>query len=161
MSERKRRTRTQRVALMVLPLVLFGGAATFLLLGTDASDAFVYSKLVPEVVGNPDEFAGRELRVEGDLKQGSVQFREEPCEWRFTIGKDGSEMNVRYPECVVPDTFRDDMGITVTVQGNVQPDGTFVANEVVPRCPSKYEMKQRQARGEVMPHAAPAPTAVQ
>ena len=34
-----------------------------------------------------------------------------------TIEKDGKEMPVQFPQCVVPDTFRDGMGISVTVQG--------------------------------------------
>jgi len=131
--------------------VLLGGVA-WLLLGSQASDAFVYSKLVHEVVGTPDAFAGREIRVEGDLQQGSVRFREDPCEWRFVIEKQGEALPVSFPQCVVPDTFRDDMGISVTVQGAIQPDGSFLANQVVPRCPSKYEMNQRAQQGEAMPH---------
>jgi cytochrome c-type biogenesis protein CcmE len=43
----------------------------------------------------------------------------------------------------------------VTVQGEVQSDGSFLANEVVPRCPSKYEMQERLEAGEEMPHERP------
>jgi cytochrome c-type biogenesis protein CcmE len=41
----------------------------------------------------------------------------------------------------VPDTFREGSG--VTVRGRLQGDGTFVANEVVAKCPSKYEEAAR------------------
>jgi cytochrome c-type biogenesis protein CcmE len=132
-------------------LVLSAGVG-WLLMGSGADDAFVYSKLVHEVVVDPAAFTGRELRVEGDLRQGSVRFREEPCEWRFVLVKDDHEMPVRFPQCVVPDTFRDDFGISVTVQGQLGGDGTFVANQVVPRCPSKYEMQERLEAGEEAPH---------
>ncbi len=138
--------------------ILAAGVA-FLLFGSDTSDVFVYSKLLDEVMENPDEHRGRQLRIEGELRQGSIQFREEPCEWRFVLEKGEQEMAVAYPQCVVPDTFRDGMGISVTVRGELQDDNTFLANEVVPRCPSKYEMEQRQENGEAMPHAAEAPTA--
>lgn len=138
-----------------LILGLLVGGVVALLLTSDAGDAFVYSKPVHEVMRSPDAFAGRELRVEGDLRQGSVRFREDPCEWRFVLEKEGEEMTVSFPQCVVPDTFRDDFGITVTVQGQLQGDGTFLANQVIPRCPSKYEMKERLEAGESMPHAAP------
>ena len=138
-----------------IPVLICGAVIAFLFLGTGASDAFVYSKLVDEVVANPAAFQDRELRVEGELQQGSILFREEPCEWRFVLTKNGTDMPVRFPECVVPDTFRDGMGISVTVQGRIQQDGTFLANQVVPRCPSKYEMQQRKKNGEVMPHAQP------
>lgn len=133
--------------------LLLSGAVGLLLLTSDASEAFVYSKLVHEVMENPKAFSERELRVEGLLKPGSIQFREEPCEWRFVIEKNGKEMPVRFPQCVVPDTFRDGMGISVTVQGKLENERAFLANQVVPRCPSKYEMQQRKANGEQMPHA--------
>jgi len=139
--------------------VVLGAALSLLLFGSEASDALVYSKLVNEVLVKPEDFKNRELRVEGDLKQGSIQFREEPCEYRFVIGKEGKEMPVRFPQCVVPDTFRDGMGITVTVQGRIEPDGSFHANQVVPRCPSKYEMQQKQRNGERAPHPPNAPPA--
>jgi len=138
-------------------IALLGGAVAFLLFGSSASDAFVYSKLVNEVMASPAEFAGRELRVEGDLKPGSIQFREEPCEHRFVIQKSGKELPVRFPQCVVPDTFRDGMGISVVVQGKLEQGGeTFLANQVIPRCPSKYEMQQKKQNGEAMPHGPAA-----
>jgi cytochrome c-type biogenesis protein CcmE len=139
-------------------IVLLGGAVAALLFGTTATDAFVYSKLVHEVMNKPADFAGRELRVEGELKPGSIKFREQPCEWQFVLQKEGKEMPVQYSQCVVPDTFRDGMGISVTVQGKLAASGSsFVANQVVAKCPSKYEMKERAKKGEVMPHAATAP----
>jgi len=138
--------------------VLLASGVAFLLFGSDTSEVFVYSKLLDEVMQSPDEHRGRQLRIEGELRQGSIQFREEPCEWRFVLEKGGEEMSVAYPQCVVPDTFRDGMGISVTVRGELQTDNSFLANEVVPRCPSKYEMQQREENGETMPHAEGMPT---
>ena len=140
-----------KIAAVVSLLV---GAVGYLIFGSSASDAFVYSKLVNEVMAKPADFKGRELRVEGDLKSGSIKFREDPCEWRFVVQKAGLEMPVEFPQCVVPDTFRDGMGISVVVQGKLNPTGDgFLANQVIPRCPSKYEMQEKAARGEKMPHA--------
>lgn len=142
----------------VIGSILVGGAVA-ILLGSDAGNAFTYSKPLTDVVSDPESFEGRELRVEGLLRQGSIQFREDPCEWRFVLEKDEREMAVQFPQCVVPDTFRDGFGITVTVEGTVQSDGTFHASQVVPRCPSKYEMEQRIQSGETMPHDQSAPGA--
>lgn len=135
--------------------MLLGAGVAFLLWGTDASDVFVYSKLVDEVMAEPDRYRERELRVEGELRQGSVEFQADPCEHRFVLTRSGHEMPVRFPRCVVPDTFRDDMAMDVVVQGQLQSNGVFLANEVIPRCPSKYEMRQRQQDGESMPHSMP------
>ena len=60
--------------------VVLVGAAAWLLSGSN--NPFVYSKLVHEVMSEPDSCEGRRLRVEGELRQGSIQFRESPCEWR-------------------------------------------------------------------------------
>lgn len=130
---------------------MLGGAIALLLFGSQASDALVYSKLVDEVMSKQDEFKNRELRVEGDLKQGSIQFAEEPCEYRFVLGKPGNEMPVRFPQCIVPDTFKDGVGLKVTVQGKLTNDGYFLANQVIAKCPSKYEMNERAKKGEAMP----------
>lgn len=152
----------------VLIVAALGATVAALLLGSGAQEAFVYSKLVDEVVTHPAAWRDRELRVEGLLTQGSIRFRESPCEWRFTLEKNGHEMPVRYPQCIVPDTFRDGVNLTVVVQGKLQRDGSFLASQVVPRCPSKYEMQKAgragvarpygmEGRGPMAPGAAAAP----
>jgi cytochrome c-type biogenesis protein CcmE len=136
-----------------LVFFVLAGGGVFLLLNSEAGDAMSYSKLVPDVVANPAAHRGRQLRVEGDLRPGSIAFRESPCEWRFVIERDGHSLPVAFPECVVPDTFRDGFDIKVTVRGYLQDDGSFLANEVIPRCPSKYEMNEKLEAGEEVPHA--------
>ncbi|MEZ4250510.1 MAG: cytochrome c maturation protein CcmE, partial [Polyangiales bacterium] len=110
-----------------LVLGILGGGIVFLLLNSDAGDAFVYSKTLTQVMTDPDAHRDRMFRVEGNLRQGSIQFREEPCEWRFVLESDDQTMPVTFPQCVVPDTFRDGFGITVTVRGRLQADDTFLA----------------------------------
>ena len=121
---------------------------------TFMKDNTIYVKPADELVKNQAKFVGRSVRVEGNLVHGTLQRRESPCEYRFTITKNGVDVPVRYAGCVVPDTFRDvpGMDVGVTVQGELQKDGSFEATEVLAKCPSKYEMKQKQAQGEQMPH---------
>lgn len=122
---------------------------------TFMKDNTIYVKPADELVKNQAKFVGRSVRVEGNLVHGTLQRRESPCEYRFTITKNGVDVPVRYAGCVVPDTFRDvpGMDVGVTVQGELQKDGSFEATEVLAKCPSKYEMKQKQAAGEQMPHS--------
>ena len=143
-------------ALVIIPLVLAAIVGVLLM----NEQPFVYSQTVDEVMASPAAFDGRTLRVEGLLTSGSIQFREDPCEWRFTLEREGHSMPVQFPECVVPDTFRDGMGITVVVEGELHSDGVFHATEVIPRCPSRYEMDERQRQGETMPHAPTQTSAV-
>ena len=41
------------------------------------------------------------------------------------------------------------------MEGKLQKQGHFEADKLIPRCPSKYEMKERLEAGEMMPHAEP------
>jgi cytochrome c-type biogenesis protein CcmE len=143
-----------RVALVMGLAAIAATIAGLVLAGMDGGA--VYSKPVDELLANKSRFAGRDVRAEGNLVHGTLQKRDQPCEYRFTIAKNGVEMPVRYAACVVPDTFRDlpytDVG--VTVEGQLQADNTFEAKSVLAKCPSKYEMKDRQKNGEQMPGAS-------
>ena len=96
-------------------------------------------------MADPAAHHGRPLRVEGQLVSGSVERESEPCEHRFVIERGDHRMPVRFPRCVVPDTFQDNgMVLDVVVEGELQEDNVFLADQIIPRCPSKYEMRQRQ-----------------
>ncbi len=140
---------------IIATFALLGGVVIFLLTNSGASEAFVYSKKVDEVMSTPGRFSQRRLRVEGVLKQGTVSFREKPCEWRFVIKGQNHALRVHFPQCVVPDTFRDDMNVSVTVQGQLKTNKVFLADQVIAKCPSKYEMKERFDQGEAIPHKMP------
>jgi cytochrome c-type biogenesis protein CcmE len=132
--------------------------ATFVLTGMQ--DKAIYSKPVDELLAQKDKFAGRPVRAEGNLVHGTLEKRDQPCEYRFTIAKNGVELPVRFPQCVVPDTFRDvpGMDVGVTVEGELQADQSFLASSVLAKCPSKYEMQERKKNGEQMPHSPLAST---
>jgi cytochrome c-type biogenesis protein CcmE len=121
---------------------------------TGMQDNAIYSKPVDQLLAEKTKFVGRPVRAEGILTHGSLTKRERPCEYRFTIAKNGADLPVRFAQCVVPDTFRDvpDLDVGVTVEGELQGDGTFEATSVLAKCPSKYEMQQRKDHGEQMPH---------
>src|SRR5262249_45582559 len=150
---------SKRGLLLTILLVMVGaGAASFVLMGM--KDQAIYSKPVDELVANKSRFAGRQVMAGGNLVRGTLTKRDQPCEYRFTIEAKGPQVPVRFPQCVVPDTFRDvpGMDVGVTVEGELLADNTFLATKVLAKCPSKYEMKDRAQKGEKMPHAAMEPT---
>jgi cytochrome c-type biogenesis protein CcmE len=162
---RKRNVAPSRGVSPVLAVGLVTAAAAIAgLVLTMMKDSAVYSKPVDELVRDKTKFVGRPVRAEGNLVHGSLVKRETPCEYRFTISKNGTDVPVRFAQCVVPDTFRDvpGMDVGVTVEGSLLADNSFEATTVLAKCPSKYEMKERQGKGENMPHGAlPAPTTQQ
>jgi cytochrome c-type biogenesis protein CcmE len=131
-----------------------GAAAIAVLVLTGMQSNAIYSKPVDQLLGDKAKFLGRPVRAEGNLVHGSLEKRDQPCEYRFTIAKNGVSLPVRFAQCVVPDTFRDvaGMDVGVTVEGELKPDSTFEATSVLAKCPSKYEMQERKQRGEEMPH---------
>ena len=152
------RQASRRGLFILIPLVMVGAAVVFFVL-EGMKDQAIYSKPVDELVANRARFAGRQVMAEGMLVHGTIVKRESPCEYRFTIEKSGTQVPVRFPQCVVPDTFRDmpDQEVGVTVEGELLADNTFLATKVLAKCPSKYEMKDRAQKGEKMPHAAMEP----
>ena len=144
---------TRRRMLLVFPLVAVAASIVAVVL-TGMKDNAIYSKPVDQLVAEKARFVGRPVRAEGNLVHGTLEKRDTPCEYRFTITKNGVEVPVRYAQCVVPDTFRDvpGMDVGVTVEGELQADQSFLASSVLAKCPSRYEMKERQKNGEQMPH---------
>jgi cytochrome c-type biogenesis protein CcmE len=131
-----------------------GAAAISALVLVGMQDKAIYSKPVDELLAQKAKFVGRPVRAEGTLVHSTLVKRDSPCEYRFSIAKNGVELPVRFAQCVVPDTFRDvpDMDVGVTVEGELQANDTFDATSVLAKCPSKYDMQQRKQHGEQMPH---------
>jgi cytochrome c-type biogenesis protein CcmE len=148
----------RRGLFVVVPLVALAGAVVAITM-FGLRDNGIYAKPLDELVRDKATFVGKPVRAEGTLVHGTLVKRDQPCEYRFDVERAGARVPVRFAQCVVPDTFRDVAGteVQVTVEGKLLADGHFEASNVLAKCPSKYEMKERQNRGEVMPHAAPAP----
>ena len=146
---------SRRRLLLVVPLLMAAAAIVAVVL-VGMQDKGIYSKPVDELVAQRDKFVGKSVRAEGNLVHGTLLKREDPCEYRFKMERNGTEMPVRFAKCVVPDTFRDvaGMDVQVTVEGELLADNSLEASQVLAKCPSKYEMKQKAARGEKAPHAA-------
>lgn len=143
---------------VLLTLLALGGGILSFVLGQDG-DQLTYAKDVKAAVEN--QAGERNLRVQGVLVPGSLTKREEPCEYRFQVRQkddaDGAKMDVRFSQCIVPDTFRDVPGIDVEVTVTGQKAGDhFKADTIAAKCPSKYEMEQRKLAGEEKPHGEAA-----
>lgn len=116
-------------------------AAVLALVMLSFKDAAVYAKSVDQLLASRTELEGRRVRVEGTLVHGSLLKRDTPCEYRFKMHKNGAVLDVRYPQCVVPDTFRDrpEADVAVTAEGKLTSAGVFEASQIMAKCPSKYE----------------------
>jgi len=150
----------RRGLMIVVPLVA-GAAAVVGLVLAGMKDNAIYSTPVDQLISQKARFEGRPVRAEGTLVPGSLMKSESPCEYRFRIATNNVEVPVSFPQCIVPDTFKDvpGMPVSVTVEGKLLADNSFAATNVLAKCPSKYEMQEKAQKGEKMPHAPIVPAA--
>ena len=148
--------RKGNLGLLIGVLVMSGAILSLLFFSFDRSQA--YAKEVDELVREKGKYLDRSVRVQGKLVKGTLVHRvQEPCEHRFELQNTKGEvvkLPVRYPQCVVPDTFRDmpDMDVMVTAEGKLNSQGYLEASTIFAKCPSKYEMKDMQKNGQKAPH---------
>lgn len=142
--------------LIIVGALILGAVGIASLVLTNFKDATVYAKGVDQLLAEKGRWVGRSVRVEGVLVKGTMKFQEKPCEYQFDATKGGQTIHIRYPSCIKPDTLRDDMPeVGVTAEGKLLDNGEFQANNVLAKCPSKYEMKDGK-KVPVVPGPGPA-----
>ena len=145
------RQNTRRRLMIVLPAVMAVAAlSVFVLEGL--GDIGVKLKTVDRLLAEKQAFVGRDVKFEGSLVEGSLVKRETPCEYRFSVIKNGAAMPVTYPKCSdFPDMLQaapdPDLERKVTMNGQLQADGTFLASSIMTQCPSKYDEEQMAKKG--------------
>lgn len=152
-AEARTRERSKRSWGLLVGLITMGVAILAIVL-TGIDSAAVYSKGVDQLLQERERFVARNVRVVGTLVRGSLLRRNEPCEYRFKLYKGDVQLDVQYPQCIIPDTFRDvpNVDVEVTAEGRLQKDGSFLAHQIMAKCPSKYDMKNKQQSGQEAPH---------
>lgn len=141
-----------RFGRLAIGIVLVAAALSYLVYA-GTRDNLVYYYEVDEVQAAAASRDGK-LRISGDVVEGSVTRDEETREIRFSIqgtaaGAGGGTIPVLYGG-TVPDIFRE--GIQVVVEGRMSEDGTFEAETLLAKCPSKY-----QEAGQLSGDPAPVP----
>jgi cytochrome c-type biogenesis protein CcmE len=94
----------------------------------------MYYLTVTEFVQQADNAAG-DYKINGKVSTGSIERMNTGMDVRFIITDGASSLPVSY-HGVIPDTFVEDAA--VVVEGRLR-DGTFVAHNLLAKCPSKYE----------------------
>ncbi|MFO1072999.1 MAG: cytochrome c maturation protein CcmE [Geminicoccaceae bacterium] len=125
----------QRLALVLLALVLVGGATGLVLAALQDKVAFF---VTPSDIALDRVGTGKTFRVGGLVVDGSVR-REAGGEVRFALSDSAHEVEVSY-HGLLPDLFREGQGIVAT--GTLGRDGTFAASEVLAKHDENYMPKE-------------------
>ncbi len=99
--------------------------------------ASMYYLTVDELLARNEAAYGERVRVMGKVEEGSVVRDSETNTLHFAVAdEDGTSLPVVHSG-VVPDAFK--QGADVVVEGSLTQTGTFEADSLLVKCPSKYE----------------------
>jgi cytochrome c-type biogenesis protein CcmE len=122
--------RHKRTAIVVGVLAAVGVAVGLILNAFNSNLVFFYT---PTQVAAKEAPQGKSFRIGGMVQTGSVV--REGVTVRFDVTDTAKTMPVRY-EGVLPDLFKEGKG--VVAQGQLGPDGVFVAREVLAKHDENY-----------------------
>lgn len=125
----------QRLALVVLALVLVGGATGLVLAALNDKVAFF---VTPTDLAQRQLAAGKQFRLGGLVVDGSIRREADGTVW-FAITDKAKDVRVAY-KGLLPDLFRDGQG--VVTQGVLREDGVFQASEVLAKHDENYMPKE-------------------
>jgi cytochrome c-type biogenesis protein CcmE len=114
-------------------------------------EAAIYSMPVDQYLAQKEQHVDRRVRIEGVLVPGTLVKRDKPCEFRFRMKGEGkADLEIRYAQCIVPDTFRDvpEGGVEVTAEGTMASAGAFEADLIMAKCSSKYDPETHTMDGK-------------
>lgn len=90
-----------------------------------------------EFIKEPMKYEDRYVMTQGNLIEDSIKWDADKIELRFDIQDEkGNTLHVQH-NGVTPDNFSQD--VIVILEGFVNKDGSFTAEKVQTKCPSKYE----------------------
>ena len=134
---------------VIIGLLVIGGASAYLLVqALRSSLAYYYSvdefvaRAAKPLEGPRTADSGtresRLIRLAGTVKPASTQKNPHDITLRFDLAGRQSSIPVTYSG-PVPENFAD--GRDVVVEGRLSPEGVFVAQQIMTRCESKYQVK--------------------
>ena len=153
--------RHRRFAWIGAGLVVLAAAAALVLNAFQSNLVFFFS---PSQVAAKEAPQGRAFRIGGLVEPGSLKREPDSLTVRFRVTDTAQTVPVVYTG-LLPDLFKEGKG--VVAQGALQPDGTFVATEVLAKHDENYmppeakaALEQAQRKGGTMesmryPHGAP------
>lgn len=122
----------QRLLLVVVALILVGGATGLVMLALSDSVAFF---VTPTDIATDKVDVDRRFRLGGLVVPGSIERSGEDGTVAFALTDQANQVRVRY-QGLLPDLFREGQGIVA--QGQLAGDGVFIASEVLAKHDENY-----------------------
>lgn len=115
-------------------IVIIVGVLGYIIYDATKSETYFYE--VDQALAVGEDLPGRTVRIKGIVEQGSIIGNDGELTREFRIAEKGQSLDVIY-HGAMPDTFAEDMEVVIT--GTVNDKMVLVADEVLVKCPSRYE----------------------
>jgi cytochrome c-type biogenesis protein CcmE len=129
---------SRKARIIIAVTVVIVAAGILLWLGLGRGSVYYYSVAELKNVAAADN-----VRVSGELTGGTLQ-KQNGTHVTFTMhdrADSSDSLNVVY-DGALPDTFKNQDGAEVVVEGSRLANGDFQAQTFIAKCPSKYEAAQ-------------------
>lgn len=125
--------KNQRLALVLLAAAAVVAAVLLAMSALKDQAAYFYT---PGDIAREGVPKGRSVRIGGMVREGSIRRAADGVTIAFTVGDEtANRIEVRY-RGIVPDLFKEKSG--VVAEGRFQPDGLFVADEILAKHDENY-----------------------
>lgn len=118
----------------IIAILVAVGFVGYMLVDGFKSETYFYE--VDAAVAQGPDLIGQTVRIKGTVEPGSVSGKDGELGRRFRVAHKGKSLVVQYDKAL-PDTFQE--GLEVVAQGDVDGDYVLHADEVLVKCPSRYE----------------------
>jgi cytochrome c-type biogenesis protein CcmE len=136
--------KNQRLVLLVLAAAAVLGAVLLAMSAMRDQAAFFYA---PGDVARKGLPLDRAVRIGGMVKDGSIERLPDGVTIRFLVGDETEAViPVRFTG-ITPELFRENSG--VVAEGRFQPDGSFVASEILAKHDENYMPPRLGPEGEL------------
>jgi cytochrome c-type biogenesis protein CcmE len=128
----------QRLVLLLIALAALVGAGLLAAWALRSQASYFY---VPSDMAAAPPAADKAVRLGGMVEKGSLNTLPDGVTIRFVVGDGKARVPVRYSG-IVPDLFVEGSG--VVAEGHLQPDGTFVADNLLAKHDENYVPRELQ-----------------
>ena len=137
-----RSNRANRSLKFIIGGVVVVGLIVYLMVSAIQS-AGAYYREVHEVLAQQSSLTGRAIRVSGNIVPGSIVYTASTLDLSFKIvdPKNGDQQLPIHFHGVKPDQMERE-GSSAIVEGTLREGGTVEANNLLLKCPSRYEQYQ-------------------
>lgn len=118
----------------IVGILIAAAAIGYIIYDGLKSETYFYT--VDQAIAQGADLEGQRVRIKGVVERGSIVGEDGQLFRKFRVAEKGKSLTVTY-EKAMPDTFEEDR--EVVVLGTVNDQNVLEAEEVIVKCPSRYE----------------------